>query len=226
MATTGSPPMHVLVVDDHEELRALVAQALERDGHLVRQAAHIEQARQALLFEPDVIVLDIGLPDGSGLSLCRELRREGIQTPILILTAHNRVNERVEGLDAGADDFLGKPFAIAELRARVRAVGRRRERASTVRVKFSEVELDFGRREAWRAGQAVALTSREWAILETLASRANRVVSKATVLESIWGEATMGAESSLEVLVARIRRKLGDEAVVTLRGEGYRLGGG
>ncbi|MCP3064156.1 response regulator transcription factor [Myxococcus sp. K38C18041901] len=217
--------MHVLVVDDHQELRALVAQALERDGHLVRQAADVEQARQALLAEPDVIVLDIGLPDGSGLSLCRELRRDGIQTPILILTAHNRVNERVEGLDAGADDFLGKPFAIAELRARVRAVGRRRERTSTVRVRLGDVELDFGRREALRAGQAVALTSREWTILETLAARGDRVVSKDTMMESIWGEATAGAVSSLEVLVARIRKKLGEEAVVTLRGEGYRLGG-
>ncbi|MCP3101521.1 response regulator transcription factor [Myxococcus sp. K15C18031901] len=218
--------MHVLVVDDHQELRALVAQALERDGHLVRQAEDIEQARQALLSEPDVIVLDLGLPDGSGLSLCRELRRDGIQTPILILTAHNRVNERVEGLDAGADDFLGKPFAIAELRARVRAVGRRRERASAVCVRIGDVELDFGRREALRAGQAVAVTSREWAILEALASRADRVVSKDVMLESIWGEATAGAESSLEVLVARIRRKLGDEVVITLRGEGYRLGSG
>lgn len=216
--------MHVLVVDDHQELRALVTQALERDGHLVRQAADVEQARQAVIEEPDVIVLDVGLPDGSGLSLCRELRRDGIHIPILILTAHNRVNERVEGLDAGADDFLGKPFAIAELRARVRALGRRREKTSTVRVDLGDVVLDFGKREALRSGQAVPVTPREWAILETLASRGERVVSRDTLLESIWGEATAGAASSLEVLIGRIRRKLGDDVVITLRGEGYRLG--
>ncbi|AKQ69216.1 putative two-component system response regulator [Myxococcus hansupus] len=216
--------MHVLVVDDHQELRALVTQALERDGHLVRQAADVEQARQAVIEEPDVIVLDVGLPDGSGLSLCRELRRDGIHIPILILTAHNRVNERVEGLDAGADDFLGKPFAIAELRARVRALGRRREKTSTVRVDLGDVVLDFGKREALRSGQAVPVTPREWAILETLASRGERVVSRDTLLESIWGEATTGAASSLEVLIGRIRRKLGDDVVITLRGEGYRLG--
>lgn len=218
--------MRVLVVDDHQELRALVTQALERDGHVVREAADVEQARQAALEEPDVIVLDVGLPDGSGLSLCRELRRDGVHIPILILTAHNRVSERVEGLDAGADDFLGKPFAIAELRARVRALGRRREKTTTVRVELGEVVLDFGKREALRAGQVATLTPREWAILETLASRGERVVSRDTLLESIWGESTTGATSSLEVLVGRIRRKLGEDVVITLRGEGYRLGSG
>ncbi|MCY1017891.1 response regulator transcription factor [Pyxidicoccus sp. MSG2] len=218
--------MRVLVVDDHQELRALVAQALERDGHVVRQAGDVEQARQALLDAVDVIVLDIGLPDGSGLSLCRELRADGVQTPILILTAHNRVAERVEGLDAGADDFLGKPFAIAELRARVRAIGRRRERASTVLVQLGDVVLDFGRREALRAGRAVPVTAREWAILETLAAHGDRVVGRDALLESVWGEVSSGAASSLEVLVGRIRRKLGEDVVRTLRGEGYGLGSG
>lgn len=218
--------MRVLVVDDHQELRALVAQALERDGHVVRQAGDVEQARQALLESVDVIVLDIGLPDGSGLSLCRELRADGVQTPILILTAHNRVAERVEGLDAGADDFLGKPFAIAELRARVRAIGRRRERASTVLVQVGDVVLDFGRREALRAGRAVSVTAREWAILEALAAHGDRVVGRDALLESVWGEVSSGAASSLEVLVGRIRRKLGEDVVRTLRGEGYGLGSG
>ncbi|NNC03441.1 response regulator transcription factor [Corallococcus exiguus] len=218
--------MRVLVVDDHQELRALVSQALERDGHVVRQAGDVEQARQALMDAVDVIVLDIGLPDGSGLSLCRELRQDGVQTPILILTAHNRVAERVEGLDAGADDFLGKPFAIAELRARVRALGRRRERASTVRVQLGDVVLDFGRREALRAGSTVPVTAREWAILEMLAAHGDRVVGRDALLESVWGEVTSGAASSLEVLVGRIRRKLGEDVVRTLRGEGYGLGSG
>ncbi|ATB38446.1 DNA-binding response regulator [Cystobacter fuscus] len=219
--------MRVLVVDDHQELLTLVSQALERDGHVVRQAADVEQARRALEEEEvEVIVLDVGLPDGSGLVLCRELRREGIQTPILILTAHNRVDERVEGLDSGADDFLGKPFAVAELRARVRALGRRRERASTVQVRLGDVVLDFGKREALRADSRVPITAREWSILEALASRGGRVMSRDELLESIWGDTSTGAVSSLEVLVGRIRRKLGDDVVRTLRGAGYGLGRG
>ncbi|WP_223643670.1 response regulator transcription factor [Corallococcus sp. EGB] len=218
--------MRVLVVDDHQELRALVTQSLERDGHVVRQAGDVEQARRSLVDETDVIVLDVGLPDGSGLSLCRELRADGIQTPILLLTAHHRVSERVEGLDAGADDFLGKPFAIAELRARVRALGRRKDKASTVRARVGDVVLDFGRREALRAGAAVAVTAREWAILETLASHGDRVVSRDALLESVWGDVSPGAASSLEVLVGRIRRKLGEDVVRTLRGAGYGLGNG
>jgi DNA-binding response OmpR family regulator len=218
--------MRVLVVDDHPELRSLVAQTLERDGHVVRQAADVESARRALLEEVDVIVLDLGLPDGSGLTLCRELRADGVQTPILILTAHNRVSERVEGLDAGADDFLGKPFAIAELRARVRALGRRRERTTLMRLQLGDVVLDFGGRRAQRAGQDVAVTAKEWAILETLASHGDRLVSREALLEAVWGDATGGAASSLEVLVGRIRRKLGDDIVRTLRGAGYGLGHG
>lgn len=218
--------MRVLVVDDHQELRALVTQALERDGHVVRQAGDVEQARRSLVDDTDVIVLDVGLPDGSGLSLCRELRADGIQTPILILTAHNRVSERVDGLDAGADDFLGKPFAIAELRARVRALGRRKDKAGTVRVQLGDVVLDFGRREALRAGTAVSVTAREWAILETLASHGARLVSRDALLESVWGDVSAGAASSLEVLVGRIRRKLGEDVVRTLRGAGYGLGTG
>ncbi|MCY1043622.1 response regulator transcription factor [Corallococcus sp. bb12-1] len=218
--------MRVLVVDDHQELRSLVTQALERDGHVVRQAEDVEHARQALTEEVDVIVLDIGLPDGSGLTLCRELRGDGVQTPILILTAHNSVVERVEGLDAGADDFLGKPFAIAELRARVRAVGRRRDRTSTLRIQLGDVVLDFGRREALRAGKVVSVTAKEWSILETLASHGEHVVSRDALLESVWGDITAGAASSLEVLIGRIRRKLGDDVVRTLRGAGYGLGNG
>lgn len=216
--------MRVLVVDDHRELRTLVTQALERDGHVVRTASTLTDARAALNDETDVLVLDLALPDGSGLTLCRQLRDEGVQTPILILTAHHRIEERVAGLDAGADDFLGKPFAIAELRARVRAIGRRRARPTTLVLQVGPVQLDFGRRLAMKQGADVAVTSREWCILETLASHSGRVVPRDELLEAVWGDSSEAAMSSLEVLVARIRRKLGDEVVKTVRGAGYGLG--
>jgi DNA-binding response OmpR family regulator len=216
--------VRILVVDDNRELRALVVQALERDGHLTREAAAVSEARTALEEETDLIVLDLGLPDGSGVAFCRELRAEGVELPILILTAHNRVDERVAGLDAGADDFLGKPFAIAELRARVRALGRRRTRPGLLLVQLQGVELDFGRRRATKGGALISVTTREWAILEVLASHAGRVVGRDEVLEAVWGHTDASAMSSLEVLVARIRRKLGDGVVTTLRGAGYQLG--
>lgn len=217
--------MHVLVVDDHDEVLDLLVRALERDGHVTSRARSLAEARDGVMAYPDVIVLDVALPDGSGIDLCRELRRGGCLAPILLLTAHSGVPERVAGLEAGADDFLGKPFAVAELRARVRALGRRGplERPSLVEV--AGVELDLGARRARRAGAEIPLTAREWAVLELLLSRRGRVVSRAEALEVIWGEVSDGASASLEVMVARIRRKLGPGLIRTVRGEGYALDG-
>lgn len=217
--------MRVLVVDDHEEVRDLVRRALEGDGHAVRVTATLATARDALLDQPaDVIVLDIGLPDGSGLDLCGELRRAGDGAPILLLTARVSVEERVAGLDRGADDFLGKPFAVPELRARVRALGRRGPLPRTLHHRTGAVELDFTARMARSRGKAVPLTAREWAVLELLALREGRVVSRGEILDVVWGEATEQASGSLDVMVTRIRRKLGEGTIRTVRGEGYALG--
>lgn len=218
--------VNVLVVDDQRELRELVAKALTRDGHVVREASGLEQARTAISEDIDLIVLDLGLPDGSGLELCEQLRREMMDTPILILTAHNSVQERVTGLDAGADDFLGKPFAIAELRSRVRALGRRRAKGAAAMATVTApggVALDFGRRLASKSGAPVAVTPREWCILEALASRAGRVMTREELLHTGWGSDEPGPVSSLEVLIARLRKKLGDEVIRTVRGSGYVL---
>lgn len=219
--------MRILVVDDDADLRDLLRRALEREGHVVLTAGTLAQARRASDAQSaDLVVLDLGLPDGSGLELCRELRDAGAGLPILVLTADSEVATRVELLDAGADDFLGKPFAVAELRARVRALGRRRgsapPRATTIAI--DDVRLDIAARRAERGDAPVALTAREWSILEALATRDGRVVGRATLLEETWGEATESAAASLEVLVARIRRKLGADVVRTVRGEGYALG--
>lgn len=215
--------MRVLVVDDDRELLELLERTLVRDGHLATLAPSLEAAREALEAPHDVVVLDIGLPDGSGVSLCRELRDAGRAEPILLLTAQSAVAQRVAGLDAGADDYLVKPFAVAELRARVRALSRRRSSPPTVRHRWKDVELDLAARRAWRGGVEVELTPREWSILDVLARSSGRVVPRDVLLEEAWGDPSETAKASLEVLVGRIRRKLGRALVRTVRGVGYAL---
>jgi DNA-binding response OmpR family regulator len=173
----------------------------------------------------DLLVLDLGLPDGSGLDLCRELRHQERAVPILILTARTQVDLRVEGLDAGADDYLTKPFALEELRARVRALGRRGPVSRSFFHIYCDVTLDFAGRRAQRGDREVPVTSREWAILEVLATRAGRITTRSDLLDIVWGETSESAGNSLEVLVARLRKKFGAEIIKTLRGEGYSLSG-
>ncbi len=215
--------MRILVIDDDADIRSFVARALRADGHAVAAVEDLVSARARVAEGTDLIVLDLRLPDGFGLELCRELRGAGSTVPILLLTALSQVALRVEGLDAGADDFLAKPFAVAELRARVRALGRRGSLPGGLTYRSGDVVLDFAGRHATRAGQDVAITAKEWAIMEILVRRAGRVVSRLDLLESVWGDASETAASSLEVLVGRLRRKLGADSIRTLRGEGYAL---
>ncbi len=214
--------MELLVVDDSLELLELLERALTRDGHEVRIATTVAEARARIdTAAPELMVLDVALPDGTGIDLCRELRDQGARWPILLLTAHGEVPKRVAGLDAGADDFLAKPFAIAELRARVRALGRRGPIERSVAIELGNARLELGTRRATIAGREVPITAREWEILELLITRAGRVVPRSTILELVWGDAGESASASLDVIMARIRRKLGSEAIRTVRGEGY-----
>ena len=218
-------PVRILLVDDEAELVDLVRRALLADGHRVEVARTAAQADTALENDAfDVVVLDLGLPDGSGLEVCRRARAQQLPTPVLMLTAQTAVENRVEALDTGADDFLGKPFAMAELKARVRALGRRSGLPAELVWKQGPVALDFPRRRATVKGEEVPVTAKEWNILEVLALSQGRVVSRARLLDEVWGDSGASAESSLEVLINRIRKKLGSEAIHTLRGEGYRLG--
>ena len=215
--------MRILVVDDQPELLDLLARSLRGDGHTVDTATTAATALTRLgEAAPDVLVLDVALPDGSGFDMCRQLRREGVNTPILLITAHSNVSQRVEGLDAGGDDFLGKPFALAELRARVRALGRRGASPKELIVVRRAVTLDFLKRRAAIENREVPLTTREWAVLDLLASRNGRVVARREILELVWGDPDDGG-ASLEVLITRIRKKLGDDIIRTLRGHGYAL---
>lgn len=214
--------MRVLVIEDQPEVADLVIRALERDGHLVSGAGSRAEADARLAENDfDVAVLDLGLPDGSGLDWCKRVRGEGLTIPILGLTAQSAVVTRVAALDAGADDFLAKPFAVAELRARIRALGRRGPMRHPAEMTQGELHLDFSARRARVAGREVPLTRREWMLVELLANAHGRVVARGEILESIWGDASAANEASLEVIVGRIRKKLGAAFVRTVRGEGY-----
>ncbi len=219
--------MDVLIVDDDPELLDLLTQALRGDGHQVSRAASAEAARALMRGRGfGVVVLDVMLGDGSGLDLCRQWRRAGRDEAVLILSARGAVDARVDGLEAGADDYLAKPFATRELLARVRALGRRRGLQAPPMVELGKVALRFDRRQALVAGVEVPVTPREWEILTVLAAASGRVVPYSELLECAWGEATPGARASLDVLVSRLRRKLGGSTaapLTTVRGLGLAL---
>jgi DNA-binding response OmpR family regulator len=219
--------MRVLLVDDDAPTRDLLARSFARAGHLTAAVGSCEEARAALAADRfDLVVLDVMLPDGSGSQLCRSWRAQGVQTPVLLLTARGAVGDRVAGLDAGADDYLAKPFAVAEVLARARALGRRGPALRDELIRLGDVTVDFGARRMLVAGRRVLVTAQELAILEVLASRRGRVVTRDDLIESVWGTTSATAGNTLEVLVARIRRKLGAAAVLlrTSRGVGYALG--
>jgi len=219
--------MQVLVVDDHDETRELVARHFVRSSYAVAMAACCRDAEELLRERDfDVLVLDVMLPDGSGIDLCARLRRNGVALPILLLTARGDVRDRVGGLEAGADDYLVKPFALAELVARVRALGRRGPIRRQQTLTFGEVSVDLEGREVCVCGRPIPLTAREVSIVQVLASRRG-VVSREFLLDSVWGESNQSSESSLDVLIGRIRRKLGEHGSVlrTVRGLGYSLKG-
>jgi len=218
--------VRILLVEDSARVAETVGAGLRERGLQVHVAGGVRAADEAYAAQHfDVAVVDIGLPDGSGLDWCRAARRAGSQLPILLLTAQNGVSDRVAGLDAGADDYLGKPFSVDELAARVRALARRGPRwTGSVRT-FGAVVVDRDRRTVTVGGARVALTARELDIVTLLAWRDGRVATRDEILEAVWGEASERAASSLDVLVARIRRKLGElgvhDAVRTLRSTGY-----
>ena len=220
--------VRVLVVEDSGPTRHLLSRSLADADMTVATAARFATGlRQASTGEFDVIVLDLGLPDGDGLELCRELRATGIQTPILCLTARAKVEERVRGLEAGADDYLRKPFALAELRARLRALARRGGPTPPRRIEAGSLAIDFGGRHLVQSGGEVPLTAREWAVLEFLAARQGRLVTRDELLEAAWHEISDAASESLDVILSRLRRKLGGPGgaceIRTVRGEGFVL---
>jgi two-component system, OmpR family, response regulator len=217
--------MRILVVDDHDETRDLITRNFARAAHSVQTASSCAEAARAIgASEFDIILLDVMLPDGSGIELCSQLRQRGCAVPVLLLTARNDVRDRVRGLDAGADDYLVKPFALAELIARVRALGRRGPILRDRTLLIGSLQVDLERRCVSVDGRNLPLTAKEIAIVELLATRRG-VVARETLMESVWGDVSEASRASLDVFIGRIRRKLeGHGAVLrTVRGLGYAL---
>lgn len=215
--------MRLLLVEDDEILGSGLRACLADDGHVVEWCTKLGQAR-LLDSEPfDAWLLDWHLPDGSGVDWLRARRREGDATPAILLTARDLLHDRIEGLDAGADDYLVKPFEPEELSARLRAICRRAAGAPDARLRFGPVELDLDARRGWLDGQPVDLTAREWAITEALARRQGRFVSKAMLESLVLGLEGDVSSNALEVHISGIRRKLGKPFIENSRGLGYRV---
>jgi two-component system, OmpR family, response regulator MprA len=212
----------VLVFDDDPPLQRMLRRTLAAEGFEVTVAGDGGAALAAAeRFAPDVIVLDVAMPTLDGLAVCRRLRRKGLPTPILMLTARDAVADRVAGLEAGADDYLVKPFAVQELVARVRALTRRGKPADGL-LAYADLTLDAGRRIATRSGRPVQLTGRESALLELLLRETGQIVTRERALHEIWDDA---AEANVvDRYVTRLRRKLGEPPLIrTRRGTGFVL---
>lgn len=221
--------MRILLVEDDRNLADLVRTGLEEQDCRVTVAHTFEKGRiQAVLGSFDVIVLDVMLPGGSGFDLCAHLRKRQIATPILMLTARNSVDDRVSGLESGADDYLAKPFAFRELVARLRALSRRKAPPIPTVIKVADLEVSIESQRVARAGRAIDLTAKEFSLLEFLVLNAGQVVDRAAITAHVWDENHDPFTNALEVLVARLRRKIDDDfnpkLLQTLRGSGYRFG--
>ncbi|MDT0462096.1 response regulator transcription factor [Streptomyces gibsoniae] len=224
-------PARVLVVDDDPEVRAALEDGLTLEGFAVRGAADGHAALAAVAdWEPDALVLDVMMPVVDGLAVCRQLRALGDRTPILVLTALDAVSDRVDGLDAGADDYLVKPFALDELSARLRALLRRTgpgETPSAAQLRFADLIVDPESRTALRAGRRLEFTRTEWALLELLLRHPGQVLERETIMRWVWGRDLGPDSNSLAVYVGYLRRKLeadgASRLVHTVHGVGYRL---
>lgn len=217
--------MRVLVVEDDQVVGDAVQRALALDGFAVDHVDSAERAKAALQTESfDLAIVDIGLPKEDGMQLVKDWRRKGRSVPVLMLTARDGLSDRVNALDLGADDYLTKPFQVAELLARCRALVRRANRAASSVLLFGSLKLDLAHKEASQADVALDLTRREWSILECLVLNAGRVVSKEKLMSAVasWNEEI--SPNAVEVYVSRLRSKLGDAVVIrVIRGLGYRL---
>ena len=221
--------MKVLLVEDDAEMGQMLAEAMSHRGHVVDHAQNGQDALWLAREQPyDAVLLDVGLPDITGTEVCATLRREQPSLAVLMLTGHNDIRDRVRGLDAGADDYLAKPVSLAELDARLRALGRRAQRPVVAAIVAGDVVVNPASREVHRQGRLIALAGREYGLVELLARRAGEVVSRERLVAHLWPNDADVTANALDVLVAAVRRKLdgpfADHAVTTVRGQGYRLG--
>ncbi len=220
--------MRVLIVEDDPEVGDLLRRTVQGAAWAADLVGTGAGAREALAVnEYDLVLLDLGLPDQDGAEVCRAWRREGGRAPVLMLTARGALEDRVKGLDSGADDYLVKPFAVEELLARMRALSRRPAESLPVVLALGEVRLDTATRAGWRGEREIPLTAREYALLEYFLRHPRRVLSRRQILEHVWDDNFDPIANAVDVLVGRLRRKLdptGAQPLIhTLRGVGYQF---
>jgi DNA-binding response OmpR family regulator len=220
--------VRLLLVEDDAKLAQAVARGLRHDGYAVDHVADGDAALvQAAIYDYDAILLDIMLPGRDGFDVCRGLRDRGWGAPVLLLTARDRVDDRINGLDVGADDYLAKPFDFGELLARIRALLRRAPAQRPVALEVGDVVVDPGRHVVTRAGTPVELTAREFAVLEVLARNAGQAVTRTTLLEHVWDANYEGSTNVVDVYVGYLRKKLelpfGTPVIRTIRGVGWTM---
>jgi DNA-binding response OmpR family regulator len=221
--------MRILLVEDDPVIASSLSKGLREEAYAVDVATDGDAAvYQAAVNPYDAVVLDVMLPKQDGFAVCRELRRRGLATPVLMLTARDAVTDRIAGLDTGADDYLTKPFELGELLARLRALLRRGPALTAAVLRVADLELDTRGQRASRAGRAVALTTREYALLEFLARNAGRVVGRAEISDHVWDDRYDPFSNLIESYINRLRRKLDAPGLAPLihtrRGAGYVLG--
>ncbi|WP_435010411.1 response regulator transcription factor [Tundrisphaera lichenicola] len=220
--------IRILVVEDEAEIADFLVRGLREEGFTVEHAPDGESAdHQLSTADWDLVLLDWSIPEPSGLTVLRRLRASGADVPVLFLTARDAVSDRVRGLDAGADDYLGKPFAFEELLARVRALVRRPRNGSGTVMTFGDVRVDLTTHRAERAGSPLDLTAKEQSLLVFFLRHPNEVLSRTRIYEHVWDERYDGTSNTLEVHVMELRRKLearGPRIIQTLRGRGYLFG--
>jgi two-component system response regulator MprA len=222
-----------LVVDDDEKIISLLRRSLAFEGYEVNTAGNgLEGLKSMLSSEPDLLILDVMMPQVDGWEVCRRVRESGSAVPVLMLTAKDEINDRVKGLDMGADDYLVKPFALEELLARVRALLRRKTdklEDTSGRLVFEDLVLDLDSREAIRIGRSFELTSKEFDLLHLFMQNPRRVLTRETIMDKIWGYDYSGESNVLEVYIAMLRQKMEEggtrRLIQTVRGTGYVLKG-
>ncbi len=217
--------MRVLLVEDDTVLGAAVRDQIAADGHSVDWVMRLDRAGDALASAVyDLVLLDLMLPDGRGIPFLKALRGRGDVTPVIILTALDQVSDRIEGLNAGADDYMVKPFDLAELSARIGSVARRYVGNPNPLITLGPLEIDIAARSILKDGRPVVLTAREWVLFEAFLQRPGQLLSKSQLEERLYSFDTEVDSNAIEVHVSRLRKKLGAHVIETERGLGYRLG--
>ncbi len=217
--------MRVLLVEDDTVLGAGVRDQIKAEGHSVDWVTRLDEADDYIAAAAyDLVLLDLMLPDGRGLPFLQALRKKGDVTPVIILTALDQISDRIDGLNAGADDYMVKPFDLAELSARLAAVARRYTGNPNPLVELGELEVDLAAKSVRRAGKLLALTAREWVLFEGFVQHPGQIISKAQLEERLYAFDIEIESNTIEVHISRLRKKLGREKIETVRGMGYRLG--